>query len=68
MKKGWRIILGIVLVALVMGGLCFGLGLLTGADTQRIIQNVDEHYRLTAYVQAYTDYFKQLVQYFAGLF
>ena len=68
MKKGWRIILSIVLVAVVLGGLCFGVELLTGADTQRIIQNVDEHYRLTAYVQAYTDYFKQLVQYFAGLF
>ena len=32
MKKGWRIILGIVLVALVMGGLCFGVGLLTAQD------------------------------------
>ena len=60
--------IGIVLVALVLGGLCFGVGFLTGADTQRIMQNLDDQYRLTAYVQAYTGYFKQLVQYIAGLF
>ena len=68
MKKGWRIILSIVLVALVMGGLCFGVGLLTGADLERIIQNVDGHSRLTAYVQAYTDYFRRFSQHVAGLF
>lgn len=67
MKKGWRIILSIVLVALVMGGLCFGVGLLTGADLQRIIQNVDGHYNLTSYVNAYADYFKQLFEYFSSL-
>ena len=35
MKKGWRIILGIVLVAVVLGGLRCGVGLLTGADSIR---------------------------------
>ena len=36
MKKGWRVILGIVLVAVIFGGLCCGVGLLTGADSERI--------------------------------
>ena len=67
MKKGWRIIFGIVLVGVVLGGLCFGVGLLTGADTQRIIQNLDMNYHLTTYVQAYLGYVKQLARYFADL-
>ena len=62
MKKGWRVILGIVLVALVLGGLCTGVGFLTGADTQRILQNVNDHYRLTEYAQAYVGYYKQMFQ------
>ena len=67
MNKGWRIILSIVLVALILGGLCFGVGFLTGADLERIIQNVDGHYNLSAYVEAYTAYFKQLFDYFTSL-
>ena len=67
MKKGWHLILGIVLVAIVVGAICFGVGLLTGADTARIIQNLDEHFRLTSYVKAYTDYFVQLWNYFTHL-
>ena len=46
MKKGWRIILGIVLVAVIFGGLCCGVGVLTGADRERIIMNLDEHYQV----------------------
>ena len=49
MKKGWRIILGIVLAAVILGGLCCGVGLLTGADSNRIIMNLDEHYQVMTY-------------------
>ena len=66
MKKGWRVILGIVLVALIVGGIWTGVGILTGADTARITQNLDEHYRLGNYVEAYVNYGKELVQYFTG--
>ena len=44
MKKGWRIIFGIVLVAVVFGGLCCGVGFLTGADSSRIILTFDQGY------------------------
>lgn len=67
MRRSWKVILGIVAVAVILGGLCIGVGLLTGADDARIIQNLDDHFRLNAYVAAYTDYAKQLWAYFTGL-
>ena len=51
MKKGWRVILGVVLVALILGGACIAVGLLTGADTARVTQNLEEHMHVTTYVQ-----------------
>ena len=68
MKKGWRFILGIVLVAVVLGGLCCGVGLLTGADSDRIILNLDEHYQLMTYINTYTTYVTSLFQKIIQLF
>lgn len=68
MKKGWRIIFGIVLVALVFGGLCCGVGLLTGAEFDRIILNLDEHYHVMNYVNAFTGYVKQFLEAITNLF
>ena len=68
MKKGWRIILGIVLVAVALGGLCCGVGLLTGADSDRIILNLDEHYQLMTYINTYTTYVTSLFQKIIQLF
>ena len=68
MKKGWRVILGIVLVAVIFGGLCCGVGLLTGANSERIIMNLDEHYQVMTYINTYTSYvtglFQKLIQLF----
>ncbi len=60
MKKGWRIIFGVFLVAVILGGLCCGVGLLTGADSNRIILNLEEHYQLMTYVNTYTDFITNL--------
>ena len=68
MKKGWRVIFGIVVVAVILGAVCFGVGLLTGADTARILQNLNSHYHLDAYAKAYTDYILQLFQFIKNLF
>lgn len=51
MKKGWRVILAVVLVALILGGACIAVGMLTGADTARVVQNLEEHMHVTTYVQ-----------------
>lgn len=68
MKRGWRVILGIVVVAVVVGALCFGVGLLTGAEVDRILQNLNDHFHLDAYLAAYADYFEQLFQFMKNLF
>ena len=68
MKKGWRVILGIVRVAVIFGGLCCGVGLLTGADSERIIMNLDEHYQVMTYINTYTSYVTDLFQKLTQLF
>ena len=62
MKKGWRVILGIVLVAVILGAVCFGVGMMTGADLNRIIHNLDDQYQVVTYINMYTGYVKQLIQ------
>ena len=47
MKNGWRIILAIVLVAILFGGVCLGVGIMTGADMSRIYTVLDKQFNLT---------------------
>ena len=49
MKKGWRIVITIVLVAALLGAVCVGVGLMTGADGIRIFSILDDRYLLTEY-------------------
>lgn len=41
MRNGWRIILTIVVLAILLGAVCFGVGLLTGANPDRVLQNLN---------------------------
>jgi len=68
MKDGWRNILIIAAVAILLGFVCFGVGILTGAETDRILQNLNNNYHLNTYIEVYTGYLTQLGQWFAGLF
>ena len=68
MKDGWRNILSIAAVAILIGCICFGVGLLTGAEPDRILQNLNNNYHLNTYIEVYTGYLTQLGQWFAGLF
>jgi len=36
MKKAWRVILVIVAIAITIGAICAGVGVLTGADPDRV--------------------------------
>ena len=47
MKNGWRIILAIVLVAILFGGVCLGVGIMTGSDMSRIYTVLDKQFNLT---------------------
>ena len=50
MKDGWRNILIIAAVAILLGFVCFGVGILTGAETDRILQNLNNNYHLNTYI------------------
>ena len=49
MKKGWSIIITLVLVAILLGAVCVGVGLMTGGDMSRIISVLDERYHPEMY-------------------
>ena len=47
MKKGWKIIGILVLVVIILGGICAGVGMMTGAEFDRIYDVLDAKYNLT---------------------
>lgn len=49
MSKVWRVIVSIVLIAVLFGTVCIGVGLLTGADISRIYTRVDRLYNVKMY-------------------
>lgn len=48
MKKGWKIIATIAMAAALLGAVCLGVGLITGADLENIFSLLDERYQLQA--------------------
>ena len=59
MKKAGRVVLIIVLAAVLLGAVCVGVGLMTGADAMRVYSTLDERYNISAYQEAYTQYFTE---------
>lgn len=51
MKKGWRIILAIVLSAVLLGVVAVAVGFMTGADMTRIYSVLDARYHIDMYYQ-----------------
>lgn len=49
MIKGWKIVTAISFAAIVLGAVCIGVGLLTGAEFERIINTLEQRYQITAY-------------------
>lgn len=60
MKKAGRVVLVIVLAAVLLGFVCVGVGIITGADFTRIYSALDNRYNIGAYQQAYTAYAQQV--------
>jgi len=61
MKKAGRVVLIIVLAAVLLGAVCVGVGLMTGADTMRIYSALDSRYNIGAYQEAYTAYAGEVI-------
>ena len=49
MKKGWKVVLIIFLVVVVLGTVCMGVGMMTGAEPARIYSVLDDKYHIEMY-------------------
>ena len=67
MKRAWQIIMTIVLVVILVGAVCAGVGIITGAEMSRVFSVLDNRYNLTIYYEYITE---QLIPAFleAGIF
>jgi hypothetical protein len=59
MKKAWKIVGILVLVIIVLGAICVGVGLLTGGDSSRIYSVLDNRYNLKELYRVYAEYIAQ---------
>ena len=55
MKSGWKIILLVVLIAILLGAVCMGVGMMTGADFTRIWSTLDDKYHVEMYYQYFVE-------------
>ena len=55
MKNGWRVIISIVLIAILLGGVCIGVGIITGAQMDRVYSVLDKQYNLNALYRYVTE-------------
>ena len=54
MKRAWQIIMTIVLVVILVGAVCAGVGIITGAEMSRVFSVMDNRYNLTIYYEYIT--------------
>ena len=53
MAKAWKIISAVCIIAILLGVLCVLVGLITGGDTQRVLDAFNVTYNIDALKQAY---------------
>lgn len=49
MTKGWKIIGGVVLVLILLGAICIGVGFMTGGDVAGIYSTINARYNVSEY-------------------
>ena len=71
MSKGWRIIGAIVLVLVLLGAICIGVGFMTGGDVADIYSTLDVRYNLSGRWEQYSQWavtsFNNIVEGVRGL-
>lgn len=55
MKKGWKIVMAIVLIVIVIGIVGVGVGVLTGAEYTRIYSVLDDQYRIDMWLNYFAE-------------
>ena len=53
MAKAWKIISAVCIIAVLLGALCVLVGLITGGDTQRVLDIFNATYNIDSLKQAY---------------
>ncbi|MCI7370174.1 MAG: hypothetical protein MSM72_07610 [Firmicutes bacterium] len=53
MAKAWKIISAVCIIAVLLGALCVLVGLITGGDTQRLLDIFNATYNIDSLKQAY---------------
>ena len=53
MKRAWTIISVIVLAAVLLGTICVGVGIMTGADIARTFSVLDSRYHFDLWTETY---------------
>ena len=53
MAKAWKIISAVCIIAVLLGALCVLVGLITGGDTQRVLDVFNATYNIDSLKQAY---------------
>ena len=61
MKSGWKIILIVVVIAILLGAICIGVGAMTGADFSRIWATLDNRYHVGMYYKYFIEVRNTLV-------
>ena len=60
MKSGWKIILIVVVIAILLDAVCMGVGAMTGADFTRIWATLDNRYHVDMYYQYFIEVWNTL--------
>ena len=50
MSRSWRVISLVVLIAILLGAVCVGVGLVTGGEWDRIYSSLDARYHIDMYI------------------
>jgi nucleoside recognition membrane protein YjiH len=54
-KKGWKIIMAIFLIVVVIGVVSIGVGMLTGAEYTRIYSVLDDQYHIDMWINYFSE-------------
>ena len=62
MAKAWKIISAVCIIAVLLGALCVLVGLITGGDTQRVLDVFNATYNLDGLKQVYEQAIQNALQ------
>ena len=62
MAKAWKIISAVCIITVLLGALCVLVGLITGGDTQRVLDVFNATYNIDGLKQAYEQAIRNALQ------